>query len=202
VLFYSGVSGKGAIGEGTRLVTVYDDLTGQWSQGQRRLGGLSGGVAVAGRWAVLWKAPSSTRSSYDGVVEVFDAETDSWSTYRVPSGVELQPSGAIGAVQVATIGTTVFFASSPSVSPAPTSPSNQPAIVSLAALDLATGEWWSLPLSQPRTEPSVIAVGSKLVVAGGTSGPPVVGTGGYKGTPSAVVDIFEIGPISVVPDAY
>lgn len=123
----------------TSAVSVYNHATGSWLAASRPSEQPGPAISVGGRWAVQRPIRGEPR------LEVFDAETATWSEYRSPDGRVGNALAAVGRSIVLTGGG-----------------------VGLQTLNLATGTWSEAPLSHPRHSPGVAVVGNTVVVAGGS----------------------------------
>ena len=144
-----GTSAQLQLGTNTNI-DVYDAVSGTWSQAalsQRR-----GGIAVASVdgdaiFAGGYYERRSTGSSHPSdVVDIFNADTDSWTTSRLPIAMRFSSSVALG--------NDAFFVGS---SPA--------GVDVVEAYDATTGQWSATTLASNSYAPAAVAADGKLIVA-------------------------------------
>ena len=148
-------------------VDIYDALTGQWSTARLSRRNVNP-TTVSVDSKVLFVTGDA--------VDIYDDATGQWTSASLPV--------SRFTVTVAAVGTQVLFAGGATCDPPDAPPNRCKEVYSPAVdiLDLATGQWSTATLSEPRRQIRAVTVGSQVLFAGGEV---------ERVRPSATVDLYE-----------
>jgi len=135
------VGTKALFAHGFAAVDIYDDALGTWSTAALSD---SAQTATSVGTRAFFASPSQN-------VDVYDDATGSWSTLTLPTVIRLGPPSPVGGWGSATVGSKAVFTDGTHVD----------------IYDDASGTWSSTMMPTPRYAQATVAVGTKVLFAGG-----------------------------------